>query len=596
MKSIAKVALPIFLDKEFDYSFSSKLDLKRGVRVLVDFRGRKRIGLVVGLADESRVKKLKDVVDLFDRRPLLREDHFTFAEKLSQFYPYPFEEFLFMMIPAYLKKPQRTDLDYFQSAATKDDSVSKVFIKSAKITDRYQRWRGLVRKALGQGSVMICFPQMTYLLEAEKLIAKDFPGQIKVLHSKKSEKDFFNTWQKSRRKSLILGTRMALFYYPIDLKLIVIEEEDSRHYFQEEKPFYDLREAADLLSESLGVNLVLAGSYPSLATYKSIVDGKTKLGELEENPKDISVVDLGGFSRKKVVGPVLIELLSKVTKANKRSVVLWNKKGFGQIVACSTCGYIYKCIHCSGFLQFSLSTQEGRCPYCHRQVSLPSLCSHCQKGYLKSSGLGIEGIASLLKRVFPEVKIDNWQKHYRDSKITLSTSEILSSLYSSEVFDSGFMLDTDSLLSRPDYRATFDTFLYIKKLSNFFCKSMHVFTRNRQYYLFDYLNYDWRQFYDKELNLRKKMGLPPFKLLAKITLRDKNENLLLKQAEGLYNRFQKSFQEVYGPSKAQPFKLRDKFRYQIIVRTERNLRNRCLVKEIIALLPRTKVQLAAELY
>ncbi len=202
---------------------------------------------------------------------------------------------------------------------------------------------------------------------------------------------------------------------------------------------------------------------------------------------------------------------------------------------------------------------------------------------------------SLLKRIFPGLKINSWQDRSADSRIILSNLEILSSLYKQELFDWGFLLDCGDLLSRPDYCATFNTFLYIRKLSSFFRNPLKVFIQSREYYLYDYLNRNWKEFYSKELVLRKKMGLPPFKLLAKITLRASKENLLLKQAQDLYNRFAQDFEEVYGPVQEYPFKLRDKFRYSVTVKTDNNLKQRAIIKAKIDQFRSSKVQLAAEL-
>jgi len=534
MKPIARITLPISLDKEFDYYFCPDTNLKKGMRVLVDFRGSKRVGLVVAIRAKSTVKKLKTIVRVLDSQPLLREDQFNFAEKLSQLYPYALGEFLFMLLPVYLKKPYACSLKTSCEPWGQKSLASRIFIKSSSILERYHYWKNLIQKKLKQGSVVVCLPQASYLKKVEQLMRKDFPNQIKVLHSQKTEKEFFATWASSRKQSLILGMRMALFHYPADLKLIIIEEEDSPYYFQEEKPFYNLPEVAMLLSSLSRADLVLAGDHPSLITYKHIENKKIKLQEFKSQASRIDLVDLSGFSKKKLVGPVLVELLNKAIKENGQAVILGNKK-----------------------------KTEDR--------------------------------ISLLKRIFPGLKIDKWQDRSPDSRIIVSSQEILSSLYKQELFDWGFLLDCGDLLSRPDYSVTFDTFLYIRKLSLLFRNPLKVFTQDREYYLFNYLNCHWREFYEQELTLRKKMGLPPFKLLAKITLRASKENLLLKQAQDLYNRFKEDFEEVYGPSKDYPFKLRNKFRYFVTVKTDNNLKQRAIIKAKIDQFRSSKVQLAAEL-
>ncbi len=110
MTKVAKIILPFALGKEFDYSFDPRLTLKEGMRVLVDFRGRKRLALVSAISSASEIKNLKPVLEVLDQQPLLNSQHIRFAQQLSRFYPYPFSEFLFMMLPAYLKRPKPLNL------------------------------------------------------------------------------------------------------------------------------------------------------------------------------------------------------------------------------------------------------------------------------------------------------------------------------------------------------------------------------------------------------------------------------------------------------------------------------------------------------
>ncbi len=179
--------------------------------------------------------------------------------------------------------------------------------------------------------------------------------------------------------------------------------------------------------------------------------------------------------------------------------------------------------------------------------------------------------------------------------MALSTSKILSSLFEPELFDLGFSLDADFLSGRSGYQATFNTFLYLKKIS-FFCReALYVFTANPAYYLFDFLNKPWQEFYEKELKQRKKFNLPPWGLIAKVTLRAKDENRLLQEAQNLYNRFKQNRHDVYGPLKEFPFKLRGKFRYSLIIKSKKSSFLRQAVKKEIQGLLKPSLQIAVSL-
>ncbi len=597
MSKIAKVVVSISLDKEFDYSCPPNLEVRRGMRVLIDFNQKKRVGIVVAIVSESNLTKLKPIIDILDKEALLDEEHLRFAKQLSNFYPYAQGEFIFMMIPPYLRKPKKFkkgDSPLSNSKKGKGGD-SPCFVKADSFLERYQLWRDTIREKLKKGSVLICFPQLTYLKSARDIISEDFPNQVKVIHSQEKEKELFSNWEKTRENSLILGTRVAIFYYPLDLELIIVEEENSPYYFQEEKPYHNLLDVAHSLSALKGVELILSSDYPSLATYKRIKDGKIKLIDKGGSGRNIKVINLSEFSKNKVVGPVLTELLKKTIQDNKKAVILWNRKGFARVISCSNCGHIFKCEHCSSFLQSSLKSEEGICPYCQKNYSLPRICSQCHNGYLKSKGYGIERIASTLKRVFPEARIDNFSDVRSGTQIALSTSKILSHLYEPQKFDRGFVLDADLFLNHIDYETTFNAFLYLKKLLLLFQDSLYVFTRHKDYYLFRHLNESWRDFYESELQFRRKSQLPPFGLIAKITLRAKNKKALLKRIKDLYNRLEKRHKEIYGPFEEKPFKLRDKFRYSIIVKAKNVPQSRRLIKEEIKGFRTSSIQMAVSL-
>ncbi|MFH1318632.1 MAG: hypothetical protein ABIH71_06425, partial [Candidatus Omnitrophota bacterium] len=273
---IAKVVLPIALDKNFDYSIPDNLEVKKGDRVLVNFGSRNKVGIVIDLVEHSVIKYLKPIIEALDSEFALTQENIEFAHRLSKMYPYAEGEFLFMMIPPALKRVLRHSLEQTASKIKNSDikeyipQSNNIFIQRDSFIDRYNIWKKKVEENLKIGSVLICFPQVSYLKEAKKIIDKDFSKVVRVIYSQQKEKELLENWQGTRKNSLILGTRVSLFYYPADLNLIVVEEENSPYYFQEEKPFYHLLDVVRLLSKLKGIDVILSGDYPAFSTYKLI--------------------------------------------------------------------------------------------------------------------------------------------------------------------------------------------------------------------------------------------------------------------------------------------------------------------------------------
>ncbi len=579
--SIARVILDLALDKEFDYLIPAGVTLKKGMRVLVDFRGKERVGIVSALARQSSIKNLKPIIEVLDSYPLVSAEHFRFARYLSKLYPYAWQEFIFMFLPAYLKQKRKINLGLsFKETQRPFNLKPTVFIRADTFPERYSLWRERVKEALRVGSVLICFPQVPYLEEAQKIIQKDFCQGVRPLYSQEGQRGLFLEWQKSRLHALILGTRLAIFYYPLDLALLVIEEENNPYYFQEEKPYHHLLEVAFLLSRMKKIELVLAGDYPTLYTYKLIKAKRiiVKEGNCSKGKK-VQVLE-SQAKGSSFFGPLFWELLRKNILEKKRVVILLNKRGEASAARCLSCGYVFSCNYCSGALQLFLKENYAQCVYCGRRLVLSEFCPRCKSGYFKGFGFGLERLKSLLRRNFIDVQIEDLEKRTEGSQILLSTSKILSLLYGKENFAVGFLLDTDIFLSRLDYEATFHTFLYIRKLARLFSEVLYVFTSQKEHYLFSEIN-NWEGFYEKELSLRKEFFLPPYGAVANISLRAQDQERLLKMAKYLYNNLKARRFEAYGPFKGHPFKKHGRFYYLLTLKSKNKDALRMAIKEEI---------------
>lgn len=612
---IAKVVVSGILDKEFDYSFTGDMCVQKGMRVMVDFHGRKSIGIVVSVEKKTDIKDLKPIQEVLEDIPSITEENIEFASALSRIYPYSKSEFLFMMLPAYLKKNYHhrenvkgnrnlsetvCDKKNFSAATSDDNRVTGMiqrssrftFIRRASFYERYCVWKDAVKDKLKEGSVLICFPQISYLNEVKKNMEKDFPLSPVVISSQQSEKELFMHWMETRRNALVIGTRMAAFYYPCDVRLIIVEEENSPYYFQEEKPYYHLLPVVFSLSQLKGIDVVLSGDYPTLDTYKAISEKKVFLDDCGEEKKKIKLINIDGYKKRSLVPPLIEELLRKNIEASKKILIVWNKKWFGAVIACTMCGYIFKCMRCAVSLRFSLKKNKGICPCCGGQYDVPEICAQCNSGYVKSYGGGIEKLEMTLKRIFPEVKINNGEEQNPQTQVVISTSKVISFLYDKKKFDVGFLLDADALVSHSDYDTSFNAFLYIKKISSLCENTLYVCARNTDHFLFAKLYSDWCDFYDHELGVRRELSLPPFGCIAKIILRAEDENIVLTKADDLYNRFAIKNLEVYGPFQEYPFKLRGKFRYSLVIKSKQNDFLQSTIKEECKSIRQGKVKIA----
>lgn len=109
--NIAQVALPVPLDKCFDYLIPNYLFPVIGGRVSVPFGRQTLIGIVVGIVDHSDfpVEQLKPIKACLDAKPVWPTSLYQLLHWCSQFYQYPLGDTLAMALPSLLKKGKPAD-------------------------------------------------------------------------------------------------------------------------------------------------------------------------------------------------------------------------------------------------------------------------------------------------------------------------------------------------------------------------------------------------------------------------------------------------------------------------------------------------------
>lgn len=103
--SIVSLWLPVPLARSFDYLLPAGLELKPGVRVSVNFAGRRLIGLVAKqqTCTAPPEQALKPVEAVLDNEPLLPAELWQLLDWASRYYHHPMGEVLFTALPVLLR-------------------------------------------------------------------------------------------------------------------------------------------------------------------------------------------------------------------------------------------------------------------------------------------------------------------------------------------------------------------------------------------------------------------------------------------------------------------------------------------------------------
>ncbi|HEX5123875.1 MAG TPA: primosomal protein N', partial [Rhodanobacteraceae bacterium] len=107
MKPILRVALPVPLDRLFDYA-SNGVDAAPGARVLVPFGRRDVVGVAVEYDDASDLApdRLKPATRALDAAPLLDVELMSTLRRAARYYQHPLGEVLHAALPAALRSPR----------------------------------------------------------------------------------------------------------------------------------------------------------------------------------------------------------------------------------------------------------------------------------------------------------------------------------------------------------------------------------------------------------------------------------------------------------------------------------------------------------
>ncbi|ANS84189.1 Primosomal protein N' [Vibrio scophthalmi] len=109
--TIARVALPVPLDKQFDYLIPNHLFPIIGGRVAVPFGRQSLIGIVTELTNQSQFtqSQLKPIKQVLDQQPVWPESLYQLLKWCSQFYQHPLGETLANAMPSALRKGKAAD-------------------------------------------------------------------------------------------------------------------------------------------------------------------------------------------------------------------------------------------------------------------------------------------------------------------------------------------------------------------------------------------------------------------------------------------------------------------------------------------------------
>lgn len=460
-------------------------------------------------------------------------------------------------------------------------------------------YMNLISNCLKNGKkALVLVPEISLTTQIVERFYNRFGSSVAILHSSLSQGEKFDEYKKIIRGevSIVVGTRSAVFAPLKNLGIIIIDEEHTSSYKQENNPRYNAIEAGIFRAQYNNCPIILGSATPSLESYARALKGVYQLLTLDKRIgksilPNIQIVDMMEEMKKRnpILSTLLKEKITKRLKNNEQTMLLLNRRGFSTLINCQNCGYTHKCPHCEISLTYHKTSNQLRCHYCGYTIFKTTLCPNCKEKAIRDYGLGTEKLEEEIKKIFPNAKVirmdaDTTSKKGSHEQIIKSIENheydiIIGTQMISKGLDFPLVtlvgvINADESLNIPDFRSGERTFALLDQVSGRAGRStllgeVIIQSFNPDNKTLNYvLNHDYKGQFFYEMSLRKKLKYPPYYYLSSIKVCSKSYEDSMKEATKIVDYLKKHLNDeiILGPTTASVFKLNNVYRFQIIIK------------------------------
>lgn len=464
---------------------------------------------------------------------------------------------------------------------------------------------------MGRG-VIILVPEISLTGQiTERFLAAFGRDSVAILHSRLSSGERYDQWKliRSGEVRIVIGARSAAFAPVEKLGLVVVDEEHEATYKSDFTPKYDTTEVALKRLQDKDNNgvLVLGSATPSVVTYNRAEDGIFQLIKLTRRYNDTAlpqgeIVDMRRELKEgnsTVISRRLAEEMERQLEAGRKVMLMMNRRGYSTFVSCRECGYVAKCPNCGLSLVYHKNGMMV-CHYCGHEERAATACPECGSTFVRYFGSGTEKIEETVQGLFPgravdRVDLDSIKKKGElnrklkrfergETDILIGTQLIAKGLDFKNVGLVG-IVSADVSLNIPDYRSPERAFQLITQAAGRAGRGSEpgkviIQTYSPQHYAVTMAAAgDYEAFYRAENSFRKYMMYPPYSDIFQIVFTSASEEAAREGATLWHRRLMELLPEedrvnVFDPQQAYMSRVRDTYRYSLIIKCPRGSRQK----------------------
>ncbi|MEV9616378.1 primosomal protein N' [Aliarcobacter butzleri] len=573
-------------------TFQSEEEIKIGTKVLIKLKQRKALdeAVIVKIVEKPDFKctDISEITNEFYDEKMLE-----IASFISTYYVCSLGEALSIYNPFDKNIKQLLNEEKFDSKIVLSSlqEKAKEFLKEKKQAllfantgaGKTEIYIKIIEECLNSGKqAVLLMPEISLTPQMQKRLEKVFAKSVAIWHSKITKKKKAQILEGLQEGSikLIAGARSALFLPYSNLGVIVVDEENDDSYKSDSKPRFHTKDLSIYIAKKYNLQLILGSATPSSSSFLKI-----PFFRLDETYHKTNKAYSFEDSDMNLSPKILNKIETTINSQNQVIVFLPTRANFKYQI-CTTCGKSVECPYCSVSMSLHKNDLALKCHYCGYTQQIPNSCPSCKTGIIHNLRVGTAQIEEELKAIFPqknikrfdrdEIKTENQLKtilnDFNSGKIDILVgTQMLSKGHDYHNVKLAVILGIDSVLNMNSYKAREKALSLLIQISGRSGRSgfgeVIIQTKNQEFFDY-YLNEsNYEEFLQSELEFRKDL-YPPYLKMAKVTFSHTN-GLKVKDEMDFYVKLFKQNKniEVVGFGQSPIFKIANKYRYEIILRS-----------------------------
>ena len=460
----------------------------------------------------------------------------------------------------------------------------------------------LLKRTINEGKTgIVLVPEISLTPQIVSRFKSVFGSSVAVFHSSLSEGEKYDEYRRimNHEVSLVVGARSAIFVPLNNIGLIIVDECQSQTYKQENTPKYNAIDVAFLRGEYNNAKVILGSATPSLEQYirakKNVYHLINLTTRISGKFPNIEIVDMERESHKHnyIISDKLDNEIKNALSRNEQVILLLNRRGFSTFLSCTNCGYVYKCPNCDISLIYHKSSNSYSCHYCGYRITKSEVCPKCHEDAIRDLGLGTEKLEEMISKKYnvPVLRMDadtTSTKNSHQKLISEFSSGKYSILVGTQMISKGLnfenvslvgVINSDSALLMPDFRSSERTYELLSQTAGRVGRfnlpgKVIIQTYNPTNYVYNAVTKnDYEYFFNYEMKIRKQLMYPPYYYICNLTMISDSFEKSRDTANVIKKYLDNNLDDSYiilGPSVASIVKLKNKYRFNIMIKYKKN--------------------------